>query len=260
MNKDVLFALIQNPDLISGIYNYCDGWCERCSFTKNCLNYKMMEEGVSDVDSSSNEASSSMDNLDEMFQLSMELLKVSAQGLGMDISEKDQNFDEEEEVKKDDLIFENQIMRQADKYSELVDYWFTKFESHLFIGRTSLKELLDFGDEQKMSKKEKEIFNFYEIIRWYQFIIPSKLFRSLRSKVNTEETGNEFYKYDSIASGKVALLSLDSSIEAWTSFMQEFPETEDEMIPVLLMLSGLRATVENEFNESRDFIRPGFDI
>lgn len=260
MNKDLLFALIQNPYLISGIYNYCDGWCEKCSFTSNCLNYKMMEEGVPDLDSSNSEASSAMGNLDEMFQLSMELLKQAAKDLGMEMPERNDNFDEVAEEKKDDLIFKGQIMSQADKYSELVDNWFAEFESLLFIGSISLKELLDFKDEEEMTELEKSIFNSYEIIRWYQFIIPSKLFRSLRSKANTEETGNEFYKHDSIASGKVALLSIDSSIEAWTFFMHNFPETEDRMLPLLLMLSALRTKVQKVFPESRDFIRPGFDI
>ncbi|PKQ61595.1 hypothetical protein BZG02_15525 [Labilibaculum filiforme] len=260
MNKDLLFALIQNPYLISGIYNYCDGWCERCSFTSNCLNYKMMEEGVPDLDSSTSDASSAMDNLDEMFQLSMELLKQSAKDLGMEIPDQTVNFDTEAEEKKDNLIFKGQIMQQADKYSDLVDNWFTEYEALLFVGSISLKELLDYRDEEEMSELEKEIFNAYEIIRWYQFIIPSKLFRSLRSKVNTEETGNAFYKHDSIASGKVALLSIDESIDAWTFFMHKFPETEDRMLPLLLILSGLRTIVEKVFPESRDFIRPGFDI
>jgi hypothetical protein len=260
MNRDLLFALIQNPNLISGIYNYCDGWCERCSFTRNCLNYKMMEEGVPDLDTSNSEASSAMDNLDEMFQLSMELLKQAAKDLGMEMPEKSEDFDEEEEEQKDDLIFNGQIMSQADKYSELVDNWFTEFEALLYIGSISLKELIDYADEDEMSETEKTVFNSYEIIRWYQFIIPSKLFRSLRSKSNTDEKGKEFYKHDSIASGKVALLSIDSSIEAWTCFMHKFPETEDRMLPLLLILSGLRTIVEKAFPDSRDFIRPGFDI
>src|SRR5438270_11804866 len=39
MTKDELTELAENPDLISGIYNYCDRWCERCPFTARCLVY-----------------------------------------------------------------------------------------------------------------------------------------------------------------------------------------------------------------------------
>ena len=30
MNRLTLTELAANPDLISGIYNYCDRWCEKC--------------------------------------------------------------------------------------------------------------------------------------------------------------------------------------------------------------------------------------
>jgi hypothetical protein len=260
MNKDLLYALIQNPNLIPGIYNYCDGWCERCDFTSNCLNYKMMAEGVPDLKSTNSEASSSMHNLDEMFQLSMELLKQSAKDLGMEMPEKCNDFDVEEEEQKDDLLLKDSLMIQSDTYSDLVDKWFIEFEELLFVGQISLKELFDYSDEEEMSNQEKQTFNSYEIIRWYQFIIPSKLFRSLRGKAQTEETGNEFYHHDSIASGKVALLSIDKSIESWTFFMHQFPQTEDKILSLLLVLSGLRSHVEKNFPDSREFIRPGFDI
>ena len=39
MKKADLIELAQNPDFISGIYNYCDRWCERCQFTSRCFLY-----------------------------------------------------------------------------------------------------------------------------------------------------------------------------------------------------------------------------
>ena len=37
MDKNELIQLAANRDLVSGIYNYCDRWCERCPFTARCL-------------------------------------------------------------------------------------------------------------------------------------------------------------------------------------------------------------------------------
>ena len=37
MRRRSLTELASNPDLISGIYNYCDRWCERCPLTSRCL-------------------------------------------------------------------------------------------------------------------------------------------------------------------------------------------------------------------------------
>jgi len=41
--------LAVDPRFISGVYNYCDRWCERCPLTSRCLTYTMeREEDVGD--------------------------------------------------------------------------------------------------------------------------------------------------------------------------------------------------------------------
>ena len=44
MDKDKLIKMAENPHLIPGIYNYCDRWCERCTFTSRCLTFLTEEE------------------------------------------------------------------------------------------------------------------------------------------------------------------------------------------------------------------------
>ena len=44
MRRRTLTDLANNPDLISGIYNYCDRWCERCPLTSRCLVYATEQE------------------------------------------------------------------------------------------------------------------------------------------------------------------------------------------------------------------------
>lgn len=36
MGKDKYKKLASNPNMISGIHNYCNRWCERCKFTTRC--------------------------------------------------------------------------------------------------------------------------------------------------------------------------------------------------------------------------------
>ena len=36
MDMNKIKKHVQNPNLIPGIYNYCDRWCERCAFTQRC--------------------------------------------------------------------------------------------------------------------------------------------------------------------------------------------------------------------------------
>ena len=44
MTRKSLTVLANNPDLIAGIYNYCDRWCERCPLTRRCLVYATENE------------------------------------------------------------------------------------------------------------------------------------------------------------------------------------------------------------------------
>src|SRR5215813_12203264 len=45
MQRRSLTELATNPDLISGVYNYCDRGCERCPLTSRCLVYATEKEG-----------------------------------------------------------------------------------------------------------------------------------------------------------------------------------------------------------------------
>ncbi|HET6989713.1 MAG TPA: hypothetical protein VFJ43_00240, partial [Bacteroidia bacterium] len=44
MEPEEILAKAKNPDNIPGIYNYCDRWCERCTFTSRCLNRELSNE------------------------------------------------------------------------------------------------------------------------------------------------------------------------------------------------------------------------
>ncbi len=35
--------------VVEGIYNYCDRWCERCTYTSRCLNYAIDQEKFGDM-------------------------------------------------------------------------------------------------------------------------------------------------------------------------------------------------------------------
>src|SRR5256885_16945529 len=41
---DRLVARARDPQLIPGIYNYCDGRCPRCPFTQRCLTFVDSQE------------------------------------------------------------------------------------------------------------------------------------------------------------------------------------------------------------------------
>ena len=64
---------------------------------------------------------------------------------------------------------------------------------------------------------------------------------------------------DANGSAKVALLSIDRSIAAWTRLRPHLPDRADDILDLLVMLTRLRRDIESQFPQARDFKRPGFD-
>ena len=86
MQRRTLTELASNPDLISGIYNYCDRWCERCPLTSRCLVYATEKE---DDDSSqthdlTNDAF--WRKLGSIFQETRDMIAEWAREAGIDLS------------------------------------------------------------------------------------------------------------------------------------------------------------------------------
>ncbi len=48
MNKKVLLECVSDFRYISGSYNYCDRWCEKCQFTSRCLECFLEEKNSPD--------------------------------------------------------------------------------------------------------------------------------------------------------------------------------------------------------------------
>jgi hypothetical protein len=69
---------------------------------------------------------------------------------------------------------------------------------------------------------------------------------------------DEFPK-DSDGSVKVALIAMDRSLTAWGKMYKYFPEKNDMILDMLVLLERLRRKAETEFPNARAFVRPGFD-
>jgi hypothetical protein len=69
----------------------------------------------------------------------------------------------------------------------------------------------------------------------------------------------EGFPRDSDGSEKVALIAMDRSLAAWGELYHHFPESQDEILDLLVHLDRLRRRTEQEFPAAREFVRPGFD-
>jgi len=258
MNKEELKEMAKNPNLIEGIYNYCDRWCERCEFTSRCLNYEMGEKQFDDPESRDMNNKKFWEKLSETFQLTFEMIKDAAEEMGIDLNE----ATDEEVMKEHDRIEEeakdHHLSRSALEYADTVRNWFEKSEELFKQKDEELNRKLDCGlPDTNPGIEAVNIRDSMEIISWYQYQIYVKLRRALSGKLEGDEDPD--YPKDSDGSAKVALIGIDRSIASWGRIMKHFPDKKDEILDFLITLDRLRKQAEKEFPDARAFVRVGFD-
>ncbi|NCO55326.1 MAG: hypothetical protein COS14_11485 [Bacteroidetes bacterium CG02_land_8_20_14_3_00_31_25] len=243
--KEKIKNFIKNTKIdkkyISGIYNYCDRWCERCSFTGRCLSFSFGEELNLDNKEIDITNKKFWDNLSLIFQATSELLIEKANELGIDLNKK---------VKTPKKITLNKLLLKLSKdYSVLVTKWIQE-------NYDNIKIKADFYSNTD-SKKLIKLKDAIEVINWYSMFIHVKLHRALvRDK---EEFDPEFAETDSNGSAKTTLIAIDRSIESFVLINNILTEYEDDSLKFLSMLSRVRKMTEQTFPQARHFIRAGLD-
>ena len=124
MNKKEILQLTNDLKFISGIYNYCDRWCERCPFTSRCLNYAMTEKIVED--SSSRDQSNKLfwEEMQALFEQTSEMITEMAEERGIDLDSIDTYFASGEIERKIDEAKNHYLAQAAREYSRKVNEWF----------------------------------------------------------------------------------------------------------------------------------------
>ncbi|OFX58465.1 MAG: hypothetical protein A2046_03495 [Bacteroidetes bacterium GWA2_30_7] len=261
MDKEKLLKLAENPNNITGIYNYCNRWCERCSFTSKCLNFQMGEEESADTESNDINNKKFWDKLSEIFKITLEMIYEDAAKMGIDLDA----IDTTDFTKKEELLnqeAENHVCAtESYKYIDMVKKW---FESYSEITKSKQHELTQKAElEIPGTDPIKEIENINDVcdvIHWYQYQIHIKTKRAIHGMLgNFNDDDESDYPNDSDGSAKVALIGIDDSIAAWGELMNIFPSEENEILNILVHLERLRKTIEKTFPKARAFKRAGFD-
>ena len=87
MDKKEHITKAQDPIYISGIYNYCDRWCEWCLFTSRCLNYDISEEEFRDIKSIESHKKEFFEKLQNILQQTQEMLTEKAEEIGLSFTD-----------------------------------------------------------------------------------------------------------------------------------------------------------------------------
>jgi len=236
--KDQLKENVNHPDTISGIHNWCDRWCERCSKTKHCSVFKttshLHSENPEDF----------FKTLSMMLEATIDMIKDYCEKTGVDFESLNEP-DFKEEYKRDQyLICNDDGVALAKQYANLVKLWLD-----------SIKNKNPVGLEVRL--QDTVLSDCMEVVQWYQYLLQVKMQRALLAYKDESEL--QISPYDSLGSAKLLLVSIERNISAWGYILQKFPEDEDEILTILVCLQKLRKQTEQLFPEALTFIRPGLD-
>lgn len=275
MNRIDLDELAANPDLISGIYNYCDRWCERCPFTSRCLVYatEQADQDYDDPETRDISNAKFWEKLGSVLQQAHEMIAEWAAEAGVDLAEIDEAAIEEERQQRE--AAKNDVLAvAARKYATATSEWFaSEIDAAVYD---------DLHAETSAETLEVPVEDAMEVIRWYQFFIAAKVTRAgsreakgisaepedgdlVFAEEETEASEDlqaileEAARHDSEGSAKVALIAIDRSMTAWRVLYTSLPDKADSIMPLLASLERLRGAMEVTYPKARDFIRPGFD-
>jgi hypothetical protein len=278
MSEDEPLELAGERDFISGIYNYCDRWCEKCPFTSRCRVY-FTEAADGDLDDPevhdiNNEKF--WRKLESIFREAHEKIAAWADEAGVDLESTESQAAILEHEQQEQEADEHQLSQLARQYAATVQEWFTEE----FVTEQNVHDDMMVDAD---GAPEIDVARAAEVLRWYQFFVAAKVIRALMSHARNaqplvETTGGDdpfaeafeededdfeapgdFVQEDGNGSAKIALIAIDRSMAAWHAMEMCLPGKSDSIAPIVGELERLRWLLEEEFPDARGFIRPGFD-
>ena len=258
MNKEKLFKLAKDPKYISGIYNYCDRWCERCPFTSRCLNCTLVEEQFGDLKENDELNEAFWQRFSDMLQSTLAMVKEMAKERGIDLDsiENDNDYNDGDTIKENSLA--DLISHTSKNYAKAVDDWFSSHDSLFYEKEVELNRIRP-APPNNPAKEAADIKDAIEVIRWYQYQLYVKLHRAGKSAAEEESTDDSDFPKDSDGSAKVALIGIDRSLSAWDVLGRYFPEQKVHILDFTVLLDNIKRRAESRYPRARDFVRPGFD-
>jgi len=255
--RGMIEKLNEPNNFLSGIYNYCDGWCERCAFTDRCLNYASRSEYGLDDESTGGSIDKTFEGISEMFADLISFLKEEAEKKGIDL---DEEIDMSEEENARQKAESHPLAEKTWDYLKIVDNWLKSRKGLLTKKAGEFLKFAELGlNEEKIENDVKTFQDALEVVQWYFTLIRVKIIRALHTKFDNT-FGDDEFKYEQVnTSAKIALIGCEKSLNAWRIIYKHLSEDEDKILKILAYLSELKKDIIKEFPDVVEFKRPYFD-
>lgn len=248
-------------ELIPGIYNHCDAWCERCLFTSRCRSFQIQSDtGLAKPMNAGPDLVRQLTDALNLTKQYIDNLSRTSEQAGPDApTDPHKQALETAVVSGPTNAGKHIITELANAYLSQTGVWFNNEKSLLEqAGKQQLRAVeLGLCTEQEAMPMLYALKDAWEMIRWYRTLIPVKAQSALRAltdpaddvKLNTYHLGK----------AKLVLVSIDRSLLAWQTLLLHYPEKTDDLLDLLALLSRLRRKMETLFPNARGFQRPGLD-
>lgn len=262
---------------ITGIYNYCDYWCERCAFTKRCRNFatdRELEIEMAAADSTKPEPDDAT-NADFWKHIANKARDAAVFGKADewhdgDFNEDDFEIDPAWQAREDAMsesVRAHSLVRMAYDYRERAAQWLKAADTDLKeIARSLIDAASCQFDTNDYEAQAREIGEMLDVVSWYHTLIAAKTARAVRGLLEhaTPDPGLSpmlagFRLEDANGSAKLVLMSIERSIGAWLRLREILPEQEDSILGLLAVLGRMQRGVHAALPGAKAFFRPGFD-
>ena len=202
--KKKIKEIAGRDNIIPGIHNYCDRWCERCAFVSRCT------VGISEFEMDGPERDLQnkefWEHMSMIFQATFEMIAEGAREMGIDLSEVATEYEKP-------VHHQTSAEKLAKEYGYRLLDWL-KANNELFDQKAGVVSLIN--EQQVVSFKDA-----VDVVSWYSLFITVKIHRATLTpySFDDEETDN----YDKNGSAKIALIAVSRSLEAFSLVDNQLP-------------------------------------
>jgi hypothetical protein len=252
---------------ISGIFNYCDRWCEKCTYTNRCLLFKQeAEREIKHIlrDENKNDPDVLAKDLADDFKEAFDHINKF-----MDDDEESEAFDFDEDNEVDDA-FEKELFDDESDDDERPSKFLRNANNPLIVLSEKLfNDFYDYYDRLKLHNEldEKNPQNVLQqnldTLGWYTPQISVKIRMSFWNKHKLSKSKDpEFAEIDEEmlnVSSRIAFIGIENCISALNNLLQQKPGLESEILGLLSTTKHIKQLFVEEFPAALTYKRPYFD-
>jgi hypothetical protein len=244
---DDILARAADPNLIPGIYNYCNRRCERCAFTRRCFHYLETCRAIS-VECEGRLSVGRV--VARSLEGSVDMLQLVGRQLGVDLIDRPGGA-----VSGGVAAAEPEDPMDGPKTGPMADPLIRIAREYALTTWPIIRALRPI----LLVRGEAVLLEAMATLESFSAGISAKVFRAVWSP-NKIDAPEDRVQNDANGSAKTARLMIGEAREAWRTLMETGQATSDSVPARLVrLLDQLDAGLQSRFPNAMAFVRPGFD-